>query len=105
MEMPQKSSNLQNREKVKPSSAKQNIREQKAVPLVNHASARGTPAIFVIFVVPRGLSSKALVLLVRTQIRRFRRFPSKTPLFWRGKGTALPKAPFLGPRKCSLALS
>ena len=42
--------------------------------LVNHAFARGTPAIVVIFVVSRGLSSKALVLLVRTQIRHFRRF-------------------------------
>ena len=30
---------------------------KKTVPLVNHAFARGTPAIFVIFVVSRGLSS------------------------------------------------
>ena len=36
---------------------------KKTVPLVNHAFARGTPAIFVIFVVSRGLSSKTLVLL------------------------------------------
>ena len=41
----------------------------------------GTPAIFVIFVVSRGLSSKTLVLLVRTQIRHFRRFSSKSPSF------------------------
>ena len=53
------------------------VREQTTVPLVNHAFARGTPAIFVIF------SSKTLVLLVRTQIRHFRRFRQKTPSFWR----------------------
>ena len=57
------------------------IGEQKTVPLVSHAFARGTPAIFVIFVVSRGLSSKALDLLVRTQIRHFRRFRPKPPLF------------------------
>ena len=54
------------------------IREQKTVPLVNHAFARGTPAIFV---VSRGLSSKTLVLLVRTQICHFRRFRQKPPCF------------------------
>ena len=43
------------------------IREQKTVPLVNHPFARVTPAIFVIFVVSRGLSTKTFVLLVRTQ--------------------------------------
>ena len=57
------------------------IREQKTVPLVNHAFARGTPAIFVVFVVSRGLSSKALVLLARTQIRHFRRFRQNPPRF------------------------
>ena len=51
------------------------------VPLVNHEFARGTPAIFVIFVVSLGLSSKALGLLVRTQIRHFRRFRQKPPRF------------------------
>ena len=51
------------------------------MPLVNHAFARGTPAIFVIFVVPRGLSSKTHVSLVRAQIRHFRRFRQKPPLF------------------------
>ena len=47
--------------------------------LVNHALARGTPAVFVIFVVSRGSSSKALVLLVRIQIRHFRHFRQKPP--------------------------
>ena len=68
------------------------VREQKAVPLenqavpwVNQAFARVTPAIFVIFVVSRGLSSKALVLLVRTQIRHVF---VKNHSFWRDKGTA-----------------
>ena len=54
------------------------------MPLVNHAFARVPPAIFVIFVVfSRGLSSKALVLLVRMQIRHFRRFrqKNKKPVF------------------------
>ena len=52
---------------------------QKTVLLVNHALARGTPAIFVIFVVSRGSSSKALVLLVRMQIRHFRHFRQNPP--------------------------
>ena len=52
---------------------------QETVLLVNHALARGTPAIFVIFVVSRGWSSKALVLLVRMQIRHFRHFRQKPP--------------------------
>ena len=55
---------------------------QETVLLVNHALARGTPAIFVIFVifvVSRGSSSKALVLLVRMQIRHFRHFRQKPP--------------------------
>ena len=52
---------------------------QETVLLVNHALARGTPAIFVIFVVARGSSSKALVLLVRMQIRHFRHFRQKPP--------------------------
>ena len=51
------------------------------MPLVNHAFARATPAIFVIFVVSRGPSAKALVLLVRTRIRHFRRFRQKPPRF------------------------
>ena len=54
-------------------------RVQETVLLVNHALARGTPAIFVIFVVSRGSSSKALVLLVRMQIRHFRHFRQKPP--------------------------
>ena len=57
------------------------FREQKTVPLVNHALARVTPAIFVIFVVSRGSSSKALVLPVRMQIRHFRRFRQEPPRF------------------------
>ena len=52
---------------------------QEKVLLVNHALARGTPAIFVIFVVARASSSKALVLLVRMQIRHFRHFRQKPP--------------------------
>ena len=56
-----------------------NIGVQETVLLVNHALARGTPAIFVIFVVSRGSSSKALVLLVRMQIRHFRHFRQNPP--------------------------
>ena len=56
-----------------------NLGVQETVLLVNHALARGTPAIFVIFVVSRGSSSKALVLLVRMQIRHFRHFRQKPP--------------------------
>ena len=52
---------------------------QETVLLVNHALARGTPTIFVIFVVSRGSSSKALVLLVRMQIRHFHHFRQKPP--------------------------
>ena len=52
---------------------------QETVLLVNHALARGTPAIFVIFVVSQGSSSKALVLLVRMQIRHFRHFRQNRP--------------------------
>ena len=42
------------------------FRKPKTMPLLNHAFARVTPAIFVIFVVSRALSSITLVLLVRT---------------------------------------
>ena len=70
---------------------------QETVLLANHALARGTPAIFVIFVVSQGSSSKALVLLVRMQIRHFRHFRQK-PLFLAGQKHGLPKAPFSGPR-------
>ena len=55
------------------------FQEQETVPLVNHAFARVTPANFVISVLSRGLSSKALVLRVRTQIRHFRCFLQKNP--------------------------
>ena len=37
-----------------------NFREQETMPLANHAFARVTPAIFVIFVVSQGLGGKAL---------------------------------------------
>ena len=70
---------------------------QETVLLVNHALARGTPDIFVIFVVSWGSSSKALVLLVRMQIRHFRHF-RQNPLFLAGQKHGLPKAPFSGPR-------
>ena len=56
------------------STGKQPILRNKNVPLVNHAFARVTPAPFVIFVVFVGLSRKALVSLVRMQIRHFPRF-------------------------------
>ena len=69
------------------------FRVQETVLLVN----RATPAIFVIFVVSQGLSSKTLVLLVRMQIRHFRRF-RQNPLFLAGQKHGLPKAPFLGPQ-------
>ena len=71
---------------------------QETVLLVNHALARGTPAIFVIFFVSRGSSSKALVLLVRMQIRHFRHFRQKPFFFLAGQKHGLPKAPFSGPR-------
>ena len=70
---------------------------QETVLLVNHALARGTPAIFVIFVVSRGSSSKALVLLVRMQIRHFRHFRQTTPFFWRGTSTVYQKHRFRDP--------
>ena len=70
---------------------------QETVLLVNHALARGTPAIFVIFVVSRGSSSKALALLVRMQIRHFRHFRQNL-LFLAGQKHGLPKAPFSGPQ-------
>ena len=58
-----------------------NFGVQETVLLVNHAFARGTPAIFVIFVDSWGLSSKALVLVVKMQIRHFRRLRQNPPLF------------------------
>ena len=48
--------------------------------LANRVFACVTPAIFVIFVVFRGLRSKALVFVDRVSIRRFRRF-RQNPLF------------------------
>ena len=72
---------------------------QKTTPLVKHAFARVTPAIFVIFVDSRGLSSKAPVLMVRTQIHHFRRFHRKPPLFGGGQRHGLPKAPFWDPER------
>ena len=77
------------------------FRVQETVLLVNHAFARGTLAIFVIFIGSRGLSSKTLVLLVRTQIRHFRRFRQKNPSFWRDKSTVYQKHRFLDPDVCS----
>ena len=72
--------------------------------LVNHALARGTPAIFV---VSRGSSSKALVLLDRMQLRHFRHFRHfrQKPLFLAGQKHGLPKAPFSGPRMDGSSLS
>ena len=67
------------------------IQGTKTVFLVNHAFAWVTPSISVIFVVSRGLGSKALGLLVRTKICHFRHFF----LFGRGQRHGLPKAPLL----------
>ena len=51
--------------------------------LVNHAFARVTLAIFVIFVVLTGCEQETLVLLLRAQIRHFCRFRQNTS-FWQG---------------------
>ena len=51
----------------------QGIGEQETVPLVNHAFACVTPAIFVVFVDFTGSAQQSLVLLVRTRICHFRR--------------------------------
>ena len=74
---------------------------QETVLLVNHALAHGTPAIFVVFVVSRGSSSKPLVLLVRMQIRHLRHFRQNPPLFffWQDKSTVHQKHCFRDPEK------
>ena len=56
------------------------------MPVVNHAFARVTPAIFVVFVVFTGSEKKALVLQVTTQIRHFAVFV-KTLCLAGDKGT------------------
>ena len=81
-----------------PGKPNQRIRVQETVLLVNHALARGTPAIFVIFVVSRGSSSKALFYWLECRFVIFAIFV-KTPLFLAGQKHGLPKAPFSGPRK------
>ena len=78
-----------------------NFGVQETVLLVNHALARGTPAIFVIFVVSRGSSSKALVLLVRMQIRHFRHFCQK-PFFSGGTKARFTKSTVFGTPKIEL---
>ena len=70
--------------------------------LVNHALACGTPAIFVIFVVSRGSSSKALVLLVRMQIRHFRHFRQKPPFSGGTKARFTKSTVFGTPTRLSL---
>ena len=50
----------------------------------NGAFGKPCPAILVIFVVSRGSSSKAVVLLVRMHIRHFRHFRQKPPFFFSG---------------------
>ena len=65
--------------------------------LVNHALARGTPAILVIFVVSRGSSSKALFYRLECRFVIFAIFV-KNPLFLAGQKHDLPKTPFSGPR-------
>ena len=76
------------------------------MPWLNHAFADVTPAIFLILSFSQGLSSKALVLLVRTQIRRFRHFRQEPPPLLAGdKGTVYQRRLFWTPtiggcRKC-----
>ena len=77
---------------------------QETVLLVNHALARGTPAIFVIFVVSRGSSSKALALLVRMQIRHFRHFRQKPP-FSGGTKARFTKSTVFGTPKENVGMS
>ena len=50
------------------------FREEQTPLFLNHAFARVTPAIFVIFVVFGGLKSEPLFSVGRMQIRHFRRF-------------------------------
>ena len=65
------------------------------MPLVNHAFSRVTPAIFVVFVLSRALSSKALVYWSERNVI-FALFV-KNPLVLAGQRHGLPKAPFWGP--------
>ena len=81
---------------------------QETVLLVNHALARGPPAFFIIFVIARGSSNKALVLLVRMQIRHFRHFRQKPP-FSGGTKARFTKSTVVGTPKsgndCEMATS
>ena len=60
-----------------------NVREQESMLLVDHAFARVTQAIFVIFVVFTGSEQQSPCLLGRTQVCHFRRF-RQNPFFWQG---------------------
>ena len=78
---------------------------QETVLLVNHALARGTPAIFVIFVVKQGVrSANPLFYWLECRFVIFAIFV-KNPLFLAGQKHGLPKAPFSGPRKRLLVKS
>ena len=77
----------------------QKLGVQETVLLVNHALARGKPAIFVIFVVSRASSSKALVLLARIQIRHFRHFRQKPPFSSGGTKARFTKSTVFGTPK------
>ena len=73
------------------------LREQKTVPLVNHAFV--TPAIFVIFVVHGVWAAKPLFYRLEREFVIFAVFVEKQKknLFLAGQRHGLPKAPFLGP--------
>ena len=73
------------------------FRVQETVLLVNHALARGTPAIFVIFVVSRVRAAKPLFYWLECRFVIFAIFV-KNPLFLVGQKHGLPKAPFSGLR-------
>ena len=73
------------------------------MPLVNHAFARGTPAILVISAVSQGLSSKALVLVWLERKFVISAVFVKNPVVLAGQRHGLPKAPLLGPRDICVA--
>ena len=73
------------------------VREQETMPLVNHAFARMTPAIFVIFVVLTGSEQESPCFTGQNANSSFSAFLSK-PLFLAGdKGTVYQRHRFLDP--------
>ena len=75
---------------------KQNLKNQgtRTVPLVNHAFARATPAIFVIFVVLTGSEQESPCFTGQDAP-----FSSKSPLLAGDKGTVSKGTVFLAPAK------